>query len=192
MLPATNLEKYLSAMFFVTVVWTLAVFIAFVVGDTLRMVVRSVIYGNEWISTVPIVLKRLMPDAFNTRPWVVEPAFFIAAKIFCSISMIVWIHSLYIFFGTLLRKYAFVVATAALILSIALTLWIGYDKLQLDMFYGTTHGDGVLVYEVGALGYILCVILPLLAAFNYWASFYIFKGFQLITNKWFNYDILKR
>ena len=192
MLPATNLEKYLSAMFFVTVVWTLAVFIAFVVGDTLRMVVRAVIYGNEWISTVPIVLKRLMPDAFNTRPWIVEPTYFTVVKIFCTSFLFVWIHSLYVFCGTLLRKYAFVVATAALILSIALTLWIGYDKLQLNMFYGTTHGDGVLVYEVGALGYILCVILPLLAAFNYWASFYIFKGFQLITNKWFNYDILKR
>ena len=190
MLPATNLEKYLSAMFFVTVVWTLAVFIGFVVGDTLRMIVRSVFYNNEWISTVPIVLKRLMP--FNTRPWIAEPTYFTVVKFFCTSFLFVWIHSLYIFFGTLLRKYAFVVATAAFILSIALTLWIGYDKLHLDMFYGTTHGDGVLVYEVGALGYILCVILPLLAAFNYWASFYIFKGFQLITNKWFNYDILKR
>ena len=190
MLPATNLEKYLSAMFFVTVVWTLTVFIGFVVGDTLRMIVRSVFYYNEWISTVPIVLKRLMP--FNTRPWIVEPTYFTVVKFFCTSFLFVWIHSLYIFFGTLLRKYAFVVATAALILSIALTLWIGYDKLQLDMFYGTTHGGGVLVYEVGALGYILCVILPLLAVFNYWASFYIFKGFQLITNKWTNYDILKR
>ena len=191
MLPATNMEKYLSAMFFVTVVWTLAVFIGFVVGDTLRMIVRSVFYGNEWISTVPMVLEGLKPDAFNTRPWVVEPAFFTAAKIFYSISMIIWVHSLYILCGTLLRKYAFVVATASLILSIALTLWIGYDKLHLNMFYGIPR-DGVLVYEVGALGYILCVILPLLAAFNYWASFYIFKGFQLITNKWTNYDILKR
>ena len=191
MLPATSLEKYLSAMIFATVVLPLVVFIGFVVGDTLRMVVRAVFYGNEWISTVPRVLYNLTPDGLKPRPWAVEPTYFTAAKMFCSVSLIVWIHSLYIFCGTLMRKYAFVVATLALILSFAFFLWTG-DQLQLNMFYGTTHGDGVLVYEVGALGYILCVILPLLAAFNYWASFYIFKGFQLITNKWFNYDILKR
>jgi hypothetical protein len=39
---------------------------------------------------------------------------------------------------------------------------------------------------------VLAVVLPLLAVINYWASFHIFKGFQLITNKWTNYDILKR
>jgi len=32
----------------------------------------------------------------------------------------------------------------------------------------------------------------LLTCFNYWASFHVFKHFELITNKWTNYDILKR
>jgi len=190
MLPATNLEKFLSAMFYVTVVWTLVVFIAFIVGDTMRMVACAMMYGNEWISTLPMVLERLTPDGFHISTN--EPTYFMVAKIFCTVSLITWIHSLYVFCGTLLRKYAFVVATMTLILSIAFTLWAGYDKLHLNMFYGTTHGDGVLVYEVGALGYLLCVLLPMLAVFNYWASFQIFKGFQLITNKWTNYDILKR
>ena len=36
------------------------------------------------------------------------------------------------------------------------------------------------------------VLLPLLAVFNYWASFHIFKNLQLITNKWLNYDFHKR
>jgi hypothetical protein len=192
MLPATNLEKYLSAMFLVTVVLPLVVLIGFVVGDTLRMVVRAVFYGNEWISTVPRVLNNLTPDAFKRFSVDPAPVPFKLTVIYFALSLITWIHSLYVFCGTLMRKYSFVVATAALILSFAFFLWIGYDKLQLNMFYGTTDGDGVLVYEVGALGYILCVILPLLAVFNYWASFYIFKGFQLITNKWTNYDILKR
>ena len=162
------------------------------VGDTLRMVVRSVLYGDEWISTVPRVLHNLTPDAFKTFSDNPAPVPFKLTEIYFAISFIIWIHSLYIFCGTLMRKYSFVVATLALILSFAFTLWLGYDKLHLNMFYGTTNGDGVLVYEVGTLGYLLCVILPLLSAFNYWASFYIFKGFQLITNKWFNYDILKR
>ncbi len=192
MLPATNLEKYLSALFYVTVVWTLAVLLAFVVGDTLRMVVRAVMYNNEWISTIPMVMHNLMPDAFKKFPVDPAPVPFKLTEIYFAISFITWIHSLYIFCGTLLRKYSFVVATVVLILSIAFTLWAGVDQLHLNMFYGTPNGDGVLVYKVGALAYLLCVILPLLAVFNYWASFHIFKGFQLITNKWTNYDILKR
>ena len=191
MLPATNLEKYLSAMIFVTVVMPLVVFIGFIVGDTLRMVVRSVLYGDEWISTVPRVLHNLTPDAFKKFSVDPAPVSFKLTEIYFALSLITWIHSLYIFCGTLMRKYSFVVATLAMILSFAFTLWVGVDKLHLKMFYGIPR-DGELVYEVGTLACLLCVILPLLSAFNYWASFRIFKGFQLITNKWFNYDILKR
>ena len=35
MLPSTNLEKFLAVVFYVTVVWSLAGFLAFAVGDTL-------------------------------------------------------------------------------------------------------------------------------------------------------------
>lgn len=191
MLPATNLEKFLSAMLYVTVVWTLAVFLSFVVGDTLRMVVRAVMYNNEWISTVPMVLEGLMPDAFDSHSWAVEPTHFTIAKIFCAVSMITWVHSLYTLCGTLMRKYAFVVATVVALSSCIFTLWVAFDKLHIELFYGTVH-NGELVYEIGPMGCFLCVILPLLTVFNHWASFRIFKGFQLITNKWINYDILKR
>ena len=88
------------------------------------------------------------------------------------------------------------------------------QKFNLQLFYVDTFIDGQsvdalrqsgaldangpwsaksvqIVHKVGALGYFLTVALPLLSIFNYLASFHIFKGFQLITNKWTNYDFHK-
>ena len=191
MLPATSLEKYLSAMFFVTVVMPLVVFIGFVVGDTLRMVVRAVLYGDEWISTVPRVLYNLTPNAFKRFSVDPAPVSFKLTEIYFAVSILFLIHSFFVFCGTLLRKYSFVVATLSAVCFTALLLWLCKDRMHLQMFYVIPkHGE--YVYEVGTLGYILCVVYPLLTVFFYWASFRIFKGFQLITNKYTNYDILKR
>ncbi len=192
MLPASNLEKFLSAVIYATVVWALSMFLAYVVGDTLRMVVRSLMYGNPWISTIPNVVENLTPNifklSFNGFSWAVMLEYFFA------ISLLFWVHSLYILGGTLLRKYAFVVSTIVMILSVMLTAWL-VDKLQCRMFYTDMmeiSNTTVVVDHVGFLGYVYSIATPLLAVFNYWASFHIFKGFQLITNKWTNYDILKR
>ena len=57
MVPSSNLEKFLAVVIYVTVVWSLAGFLAFAVGDTLRMAVRALFFHNEWYSLVPIVLK---------------------------------------------------------------------------------------------------------------------------------------
>ena len=189
MVPSTNLEKFLSVVIYVTVVWSLAGFLAYAVGDTLRMVVRSLIYRNEWLSTVPIVLDRLIPHGFHVQSDV--PTYFTVTSLFTTFFLFVWIHSFYTLFSTLLRKYSFVVASLLLVLSVTLTAWVCFEKLHLKTFVVTTEVDGMPVYEVGALGYLLCVMLPLLSIFNYWASFHIFKGFQLITNKWTNYDFFK-
>ena len=99
------------------------------------------------------------------------------------------------------------------ILFVTLYVWVGI-KLNLSGFYSETFIDGQsvdalrqsgaldangpwsaksvqIIHKVGALGYFLTVALPLLSIFNYWASYRIFKGFQLITNKWTNYDFFK-
>ena len=63
---------------------------------------------------------------------------------------------------------------------------------ELSMFTSNWEDGKYVSGEVGIPAYILAILLPLLSVFNYWASFHIFKNFQLITNKWTNYDILKR
>ena len=215
MLPSTNLEKYLGAVIYVTVVWTLAGFLAFAVGDTLRMVVRALVYGNEWYSLVPIVSDFLF-DGFSSvhsdNINIVSTSYKVTWYIFFA-SSIFWIHSLYILGGTLMRKYSFVVASLTAILFVTLYVWVGI-KFNLSGFYSETFIDGQSVdalrqsgaldangpwsaksvrieHRVGAIAYGLCVLFPLFSIFNYWASYRIFKGFQLITNKWTNYDFFK-
>ena len=214
MLPSTNLEKFLTVVIYVTVVWSLAGFLAFVVGDTLRMAVRALAYGNEWYSLVPKMLDlfgEMIPsyeDGMMIRPI----SYRVCAPI-ALIGLFVWLHSTYILGGTLLRKYAFVASSLVIISAFILMAWLN-QKYNLQFFYVDTFIDGQsvdalrqsgaldangpwsaksvqIIHKVGALGYFITVALPILSIFNYWASFHIFKGFQLITNKWINYDFHK-
>ena len=214
MLPSTNLEKFLAVVIYVTVVWSLAGFLAFAVGDTLRMAVRALAFGNEWYSLVPKVLDlfgEMIPSYEDDM--MIRPLSYKVCAPIVLIGLFIWIHSIYILGGTLLRKYAFVATSLVIILALVLITWLS-NKFHLQVFYidnmidgqsldaliqsGTLDTNGPIqaktvqvIHKVGALGYFLTVALPLLSIFNYLASFHIFKGFQLITNKWTNYDFHK-
>ncbi len=184
MMPSTNLEKFLSLLVYTSVICVACVFLAFVLGDCLRMA-----YG--WSSALPKLIENLTPNVLDPdsyrRTW-----FYNAMTLFVISAVGVWIHSLLIICGTLLRKYAFVVASLIIILCSILLSWT-IHHFGLFLFWGDVWKDGIhYESEVGALAYVLAVLLPALAVFNYWASFHIFKHFELITNKWTNYDILKR
>ncbi len=189
MLPASNLEKYLSALAYVTIVWTFFVALSFVAGDTLRMVYRALVNGDEWISSVPMVVDTIMPGFVDVFKYESSLEYQLMNTFVLS-AFIVWMHSLYIFGGTLLRKYSFVASTIMLILFMMLLAWLT-RHFHLTIFTSSWEGDRYVSQEVGVLAYVLAVVLPLLSVFNYWASYRIFKGFQLITNKWTNYDFHK-
>ena len=208
MMPSTNLEKFLSLLVYTSVICVACVLLAFVLGDCLRMawfkmqsyfveyqVQVSVSDPAEtyhgWSSALPKLIENLTPNVLDPdsyrRTW-----FYNAMTIFVIFAIAVWNLSLMTICGTLLRKYAFVVASLIIILCSILLSWTIYH-FGLFLFWGDVWKDGVhYESEVGALAYVLAVLLPALAVFNYWASFHIFKHFELITNKWTNYDIFKR
>jgi len=208
MMPSTNLEKFLSLLVYTSVICVACVLLAFVLGDCLRMawfkmqsyfveyqVQVSVSDPAEtyhgWSSALPKLIENLTPNVLDPdsyrRSW-----FYNAMNIFVIFAIAVWNLSLMTICGTLLRKYAFVVASLIIILCSILLSWT-IHHFGLFLFWGDVWKDGVhYESEVGALAYVLAVLLPALAVFNYWASFHIFKHFELITNKWTNYDIFKR
>ena len=200
MLPASNLEKFLALMTYTSVICVLGVFLAFVLGDSLRMAwfwisgpytEAKVSYLDDyyywWSSAIPMLVDRLIPADSYSHTWLYEVMNFIVIT-----AIAVWTHSLLIIGGTLLRKYSFVASMLVFILFVWLLSWT-IHHFGLYLFWSDVWKDGHhYVSEVGILAYILAVLLPLLSVFNYWASFHIFKNFQLITNKWTNYDILKR
>ena len=204
MLPASNLEKFLALMTYTSVICVLGVFLAFVLGDSLRMVwfwisgpyteIETSVMGNPvenyywWSSAIPKMMDNLTPHILEADScnW-----FYLVMYIVVIAAIAVWTHSLLIIGGTLFRKYSFVISCLVFIL-----FWVILGKtmkyFELSMFTSTWENDRYASGEVGIPAYILAVLLPLLSVFNYWASFHIFKNFQLITNKWTNYDILKR
>ena len=197
-----------------TVVCILCVFLAMVLGDTLRMAFlwgRDLMFGPRyegecysvlvdddrwwygiyagrevrWFdSTLPLLVFNLFPEE-GIASW-----YGIVNWVFYIICM-VWIHSLYTLSGTLMRKYAFVVASLVfIILFVCFAKFVRYYDLVLFRSDWTEAG----VYynsQIGTVIYVLCAVLPLFSIANYWISFRIFKGFELITNKWFNYDFHK-
>ena len=190
MLPASNMEKFLSIVLYVTVVWTVCIFLSIAVGDTLRMVFRSLVSGDEWVSCLPRFVDSFAPS-FLYRSIYQYTLSYKVMQVVVLTAMIFWLHSFYTLGATLLRKYTFVLTSIAFMIIVAL-----FGKMvsyyQRELFHAVWIGDHYVSQEVGTLAYVLAVVLPLLSVINYWASFHIFKGFQLITNKWTNYDILKR
>ena len=204
MLPANNLEKFLALMTYTSVICVLGVFLAFVLGDSLRMAwfwisgpyteAKVSYIGNPteyyywWSSAIPEMMDNLTPHILEADScnW-----FYLVMNLFVITAIAVWTHSLLIIGGTLFRKYSFVISCIIFIL-----FWVIFVKtthyFELSMFTSTWENGRYVSGEVGIPAYILAILLPLLAVFNYWASFHIFKNFQLITNKWTNYDILKR
>ena len=190
MLPGSNLEKFLSAVIYVVIVFAFALLLSVVLGDTLRMVFRSLAYGDEWMSAIPKVAKGVIPNIMLNDGSHVYSLSYKVMNMIVGCSFILWFHSLYTLGGTLFRKYAFVITTVVMISFMMVLSWV-INHLDFSMFTSQWDGNAYVGEEVGVVAYVLAVVLPLLSIFNYWASFHIFKGYQLITNKWTNYDFLK-
>jgi hypothetical protein len=208
MLPSSNLEKFLALVFYTTVICVLCMFLAYVVGDTLRMAWlwgEYLTWGQEtvsqvynyngvdetcysWSSSVPWMLSKLIPRLItvwgNGIYWTWENEW---STLIFHVVLAVWIHSVYTLGGTLFRKYAFVATSVVLLGGAALFNYV-LSYFGLAVYNWVDH----VLRGITSVGVVLCILLPFLSIINYRASFYIFKGFQLITNKWTNYDILKR
>ena len=214
-LPSTNAEKYLSLIVYSTVICILCVFLAMVLGDALRMAFLwgrdlmgftpryegepesvyitnrwgDVMYANSWVrwydSALPLFWNSFLPN-FGFSSWygVMRWAFFLASML--------WIHSLYTLGGTLLRKYAFVaVSVVFILLTVGFAKFINYFDLYTFRSEWIDAAGNYYRHMINPLVYVYCIVLPILSIANYWISFRIFKGFELITNKWTNYDFHK-
>ena len=229
MLPASSLEKYLSLLLYTTVISIACIFLAIVMGDSLRMlcvwvsgyaddIVNPYVVDNAgnqihwWSSAVSRMWYGLTQNFDSSgHSFIYNEGHsksvelltngYIVAQYALFLAFVMWTHSLFLAGGTFLRKYAFVISGIVFILIIwlfAQTIktfpWGLYDY-KCFVEYGR---EGFDYYETAvrmvnsSIAGIVLVLLLAFSCFNYWASYHIFKGFQLISNKWTNYDILKR
>jgi hypothetical protein len=213
MIPATNLEKYLAVMVYVVVICGLCTIVGYIMGDCLRMlwfrvwglvssdpkVSAGMLFNYNsvdhtyylWSSTVDFLFGKMIPRLVTVWSCFLYWSWFEWANLIVGVLFTIWTHSFFTLGGTLLRRYAFVV-TGVLYIAIILLFMGSLYHFGLQVFVNEWNGEAYVTSKVGPMAYVLMVVLPLFSVLNYWLSFRIFKGFQLITNKWTNYDILKR
>ena len=212
MLPSSNSEKYLSLVVYSTIICIAVAFLAIVLGDSLRMLAywaldyRGPVYPNGtqyyssfddvtggqvcwWSSAIPRLINELTPTIVH-HGYANYPKVFYYYQAAFIYGGILWIHSVYTLGGTLFRKYSFVGTSILMMLTIILVVRL-VVVCNLTLFHSQWDHGELQSYEIGVVGWIIAIAFPILSVLNYWASFRIFKAFQLITNKWFNYDFHK-
>ena len=169
MLPAANKEKYWVLLVYVTVAWTLCLFLGYVVADVLRMVIIPMFKDLPYVSTLTD------PNLFFvvTEGHVVQK---ITASIYSLIS-IIWVHSCYIAAGSVFRKNGFVIASAGLLLIVAL-----FEKVWTKNF-GSLISVKDNTLSVNYLVWVVVFVLLAWTVYNYRLSYRLFKNFQVINNK---------
>lgn len=208
MLPASNLEKFLALVVYVTFAGLIVSTVSLILGDLLRMGALAAwnqfhplqgvsfypdgdntIYTYWWSSALPDVWNNFMPNFIESNGYH-YPLQYQVMSVLSSLLCAVWVHSSYTLGGSLFRKYSFVVTTVIIFLCMMLFLYVIY-KLDQSLFPSVWRENQYVSQEVGLMAYVLCVLFIVFSCFNYWASFRIFKRFELITNKWINYDFHK-
>jgi hypothetical protein len=169
MLPAANKEKYWVLLVYVTVAWTLCLFLGYVVADVLRMVIVPMFKDLPYVSTLTD------PNLFFvvTEGHVVQK---ITASVYSLIS-IIWVHSCYIAAGSVFRKNGFAIASAGLLLIVAL-----FENVWIKNF-GSLISVKDNTLSVNYLVWVVVFVLLAWAVYNYRLSYRLFKNFQVINNK---------
>ena len=167
-LPATNFERWLSALLMVVVVCPLFITVALFLADTLRMVIFA-LFGYEWYSCVKPLFTSFFSHDINWH--------FIKSQLF-EFSILSWICSIYVLGGTWFKKRPFSIITFIMFTLLLMLAFIIYNLNKQGLHLNTELRETII--GLIAIG---CALFSVL---NIWLSYRIFKRFQIITSKWTN------
>lgn len=176
MLPASNLEKYISRFLFSTLGAAVAMLTAIVVSDLVQLIFSFLLlpghHQSVCLSTVALLWKIWATFIENIDS---TGALLLSLLI---VTCGVLVHSFFILCGTLFRKHTIVVTT---ILFIAMTYLVIYviESVPGTITTCLNHGDNSWLFS-------LLIAELLLGGFQYWLSYKVFTRMQVICNKWIN------
>lgn len=183
MLPASNAEKFVSRIVYITVVQAAACLVAAVAADLLQMLFH-IVHGNSPISMFSIVGDLSAVFHWSTTDFLIASAVALLA---------IWGHSVYVLGGTFFRRNQWILTTVAWCLASTVLSWLGM-LIPFGSITGDYGGESLITslgledYVIDTYGVFLTidVTLLLLIALNYWLSFRLFCRMQVICNKWIN------
>ena len=176
MLPASNLEKYISRFLFSTLGAAVAMITAIVVSDCVQLIFSFVLLPGHHQSICLYTMALL---------WKTWTAFIENIDSTDALLLSLWIatcgvlvHSFFILCGTLFRKHTIVVTS---ILFIAMTYLVIYviESVPDSITTCLKHGGNSWLFS-------LLIAELLLGGFQYWLSYKVFTRMQVICNKWIN------
>ena len=169
-LPASNAEKYAVLFIYVFLINPVCIFLAYTLGDTLRMLVMPLFSSVGMVSYLPHIVGGIHIFTPSDSPVTQVMGYFTL------FSCIVWVHSMYITAGAGLRKHAFFSVSLALVLFATIMAYLFPSWVE-----PFTWDIPMPVIKTIVWFCILCGLIW--AAFNYRLSYRIFKNYQVINNK---------
>lgn len=160
MLPASDLEKYLSRVIYITVIWFAIGILTYFLADICRMLICLISGTHGTYSTIPLALKMILTENHMIYAWVF------------------WAHSLYVLGGAFFRRRQFILTSCVHFL-------LGFIALFLSRYKGSVIIDPDDMH----INVLLCIypfIAFAMALFNWWLAYKLFKRSQVINNKWIN------
>ena len=174
--PASNMEKYLSRWIYVTVGWGIVITLAFFAADCIRMMFNTVM---GWSPTSSILSMLAAGPMFQDRGlmWFISslPEDTVA-NIVLMVTAMIWTHSFYILGSAFFRRHAFLLTTIVLM----------FIQMALAMTTATVDYEVSSVEVMVTARYTAVAFVLALTAFNYWASYRLFRHTNVINNKWIN------
>lgn len=160
MLPASDLEKYLSRVIYITVIWFAIGILTYFLADICRMLICLISGTHGTYSTIPLALKMILTENHMIYAWVF------------------WAHSLYVLGGTFFRRRQFILTSCVHFL-------LGFIALFLSRYKNSVIIDPDDMH----INVLLCIypfVAFAIALFNWWLAYKLFKRSQVINNKWIN------
>ena len=176
MLPASNLEKYISRFLFSTLGAAVAMITAIVVADLVQLIFSFLLlpghHQSVCLSTVALLWK-----IWTTFIESIDSAGALMLSLLI-MTCGVLVHSFFILCGTLFRKHTIVVSGILFIVMIYLVIYV-IESVPDTITTCLMHGDN---------SWIFCLLIAelLLAGFQYWLSYKVFTRMQVICNRWIN------
>lgn len=174
MLPASNLEKYISRFLFSTLGAAVAMITAIVVSDLVQLIFSFVLLPGHHQS-VCLSIMALLWKIWTTFIESIDSAGALMLSLLI-MTCGVLVHSFFILCGTLFRKHTIVVSGILFIVMTYLVIYV-IESVPDTITTCLMHGDNSWLFSIAEL---------LLAGFQYWLSYKVFTRMQVICNKWIN------
>lgn len=178
-LPASNFEKFISRIMFVTLYYVGAFVVGLLAADVLQWLFSLLFFPFDQTGFVithiqffsNLTIGNSFIESTDLLSWLLGFTLFLG---------VIYVHSVYILGGTFFRKQAWVLTSITMFF---LTIFIAsiLDKSDFNINLADMSSSGLEIIVS-----IFDVIIVGLIAFNYWLAYRIFTHIQVINNKWFN------